>query len=150
MSSPSSPFECRWQASRLLLRFYLVCLVLALLALWLAAIPLWAQCLGGALLLLHAAWVLPGQILLSSAAAFTGLRHDALGWQLWSAAGGWQVVQLRPDSLALPVVVILRFRLAGERRVRGLCIPRDALPRDLHRRLRVRLKFSRHRWQAPE
>ena len=150
MSSPNSSFECRWQASRLLLRLYLACLGLALLALWLAAIPLWARGFGSVLLLLHAAWVLPRQILLSSAAAFTGLRHDAQGWQLWSSAAGWQAVQLRPDSLALPVAVILRFRLAGERRLRGLCIPRDALPRDLHRRLRVRLKFSRHRWQAPE
>ena len=38
---------------------------------------------------------------------------------------------------------------AGERRVRGLCIPRDALTREAHRRLRVRLKFSRRRWAAP-
>ena len=55
----------------------------------------------------------------------------------------------RPDSLALPLAVVLRFRLVGERRVRGLCIPRDALTREAHRRLRVRLKFSRRRWAAP-
>ena len=51
---------------------------------------------------------------------------------------------------ALPWAVVLHFRLSGERRVRGLCIPRDALARDVHRRLRVCLKFSRRRWQAPE
>jgi toxin CptA len=45
--------------------------------------------------------------------------------------------------------VVLRFRLPGERLGRGLCIPRDALPRELHRRLRLRLKFSRRRWAAP-
>jgi toxin CptA len=59
-------------------------------------------------------------------------------------------VQLRPDSLALPWAVVLHVRLPGERWVRGLCIPRDSLAREVHRRLRVRLKFSRRRWQAPE
>ena len=82
--------------------------------------------------------------------AFTALRHDAAGWQLWNAAQGWQAVQLRPDSLALPWAVVVHFRLPGERWVRGLCIPRDSLAREVHRRLRVRLKFSRRRWQAPE
>lgn len=150
MSSPSNSFECRWQASRLLLWLYLLCLALALLAVCLAAIPWWAQLLAGALALGHAAWTLPRHILLSSANAFTALRHDTSGWQLWNAAQGWQAVQLRPDSLALPWAVVLHFRLSGERRVRGLCIPRDALARDVHRRLRVCLKFSRRRWQAPE
>ena len=97
----------------------------------------------------HAAWTLPRQILLRHPSAFTGLRRDEEGWQLFSARNGWQPVQLRPDSLALPLAVVLRFRLVGERRVRGLCIPRDALTREAHRRLRVRLKFSRRRWAAP-
>ncbi|MDP3847367.1 MAG: hypothetical protein Q8R10_13205 [Pseudomonas sp.] len=148
MSNPSKPFECHWQASRLLLAGYLLIFGLALLALWLAALPLWAQLLGGVLVLLHAAWCLPRQILLGSPQAFTGLRHDAAGWQLFNVAVGWQTVQLRPSSLALPLVVVLHFRLAGERRVRGLCIPCDALKHDLHRRLRLQLKFSRRRWAA--
>lgn len=150
MSSPSDVFECRWQASRLLLAAYLIVQALALVSLFLAAIPLWASLLGVLLCLLHAVWTLPRQILLSHPAAFRALHASASGWQLWSAQDGWQPVQLRPDSLALPLVVILRFRLAGERRVRGLCIPRDALARDVHRRLRVRLKFSRRRWAAAE
>ncbi|MNV96441.1 hypothetical protein D3C71_1914520 [compost metagenome] len=94
--------------------------------------------------------MLPRHILLSAPQAFSGLRCTADGWQLWSASGGWQVIQLRPDSLALPLLVVLRFRLAGERRVRGLCIAPDAMERDMHRRLRVRLKFSRRRWAAAE
>ncbi|MEO4047466.1 protein YgfX [Pseudomonas sp. CAU 1711] len=150
MSSPSERFECRWRASRLLLAAYLAALSLALLTLLLIDLPLWGALLGTLACLAHAAWALPRQILLSHPAAFTGLRRDERGWQLFSARGGWQAVQLRPDSLALPLAVVLSFRLAGERRVRGLCIPRDALPRDLHRRLRVRLKFSRRRWAAPE
>lgn len=150
MSSPSKLFECHWQASRLLLAVYLLALLLALAAVFLIDIPLWARGLGALCCLAHAGWALPRQVLLSHPQAFTGLRRDDDGWQLWSRAGGWQAVQLRPDSLALPLAVVLRFRLAGQWRVRGLCIPRDGLTREAHRRLRVRLKFSRRRWAAPE
>jgi toxin CptA len=149
VSSPSKHFECHWQASRLLLTVYLAALALALLALFLIDLPLWAALLGALACLAHAAWVLPRQILLRHPSAFSGLRRDEEGWQLFNARDGWRAVQLRPDSLALPVAVVLRFRLAGERRVRGLCIPRDALVHEAHRRLRVRLKFSRRRWAAP-
>jgi len=148
VSNPSKAFECHWQASRWLLVGYLLVFALALLALVLAALPLWARLLGAVVALLHGAWVLPRQILLGSPQAFTGLRHDDAGWQLFNAALGWQAVQLRPSSLALPWAVVLHFRLADERRVRGLCIPCDALDRDLHRRLRLQLKFSRRRWAA--
>lgn len=148
MSNLNKPFECRWQASRLLLAGYLLLLGLAVLAVLLAALPWWVQLLACALALLHACWCLPRQILLSSAQAFSGVRHDAGGWQLFNPAAGWQAVQLRPTSLALPLVVVLHFRLAGERRVRGLCIPSDALSHTLHRQLRLQLKFSRHRWAA--
>jgi len=149
VSSRSEVFECHWQASRLLLAAYLSALVLALITLFFIELPLWAFLLGACASLLHAAWVVPRQILLRHPTAFTGLRRDEEGLQLFNSRDGWLPVQLRPDSLALPLAVVLRFRLAGERRVRGLCIPRDALPREAHRRLRVRLKFSRHRWAAP-
>jgi toxin CptA len=155
VSSRSNRFECRWQASRLLLAAYLIAQVLALISLCFLDVFWWARALGALACLAHGLWVLPRFILLSSAMAFTGLRRNADGWQLWSDHGGWQAVQLRRDSLALPLVVVLRFRLVNEprllgRRVRGLCIPHDALAPDEHRRLRVRLKFSRRRWAAPE
>ena len=150
MSSPSNTFECRWHASRQLLAAYLLAQAFALAALFLLSIPLWASLLGAFACLLHAAWVLPRQILLKHPQAFCGLRRDADGWQLWNQAGGWQAVQLRPDSLALPLIVVLRFRLRGERRVHSICVPRDSQAADVHRRLRVRLKFSRRRWAAPE
>nr|WP_218572885.1 protein YgfX [Pseudomonas sp. R-28-1W-6] len=134
----------------MLLASYLLALFLALLTLCLVAIPAWALTLGVLCCLAQAVWVLPRQVLLGHPCAFSGLRLDEDGWQLYSRANGWQAVQLRPDSLALPLLVVLRFRLAGERRVRGLCIPRDALSREQHRRLRVRLKFSRRRWAAAE
>ena len=150
MSNPSEFFECQWRPSRRLLVLYLLLLAAGLLALWLAAVPLWASLAGTLLCLAHAFWVLPGQILLSTDTAFVSLRHDAEGWQLRSRSGDWQRVELRRDSLALPLAVVLRFRLAGERRVRGLCILPDALDASAHRRLRVRLKFSRRRWAAAE
>lgn len=79
-----------------------------------------------------------------------GLRRDEDGWQLFSDELGWHSVQLRPDSLALPLIVVLRYRLKGQWRVRSLCVPRDSQAADVHRHLRVRLKFSRRRWLAPE
>ncbi|WP_322846227.1 protein YgfX [Pseudomonas sp. B33.4] len=150
MSSPSNTFECRWHASRQLLAAYLLAQALALGSLFLLSIPLWTSLLGALVCLLHGFWVLPRQILLSHPAAFRGLRRDADGWQLWNQVQGWQAAQLRPDSLALPLIVVLRFRLRGEWRVRSICVPRDSQAADLHRRLRVRLKFSRRRWAAPE
>ena len=99
---------------------------------------------------MHGVWAVPRHIRLTHAKAFSGVRRNAEGWQLWSRAKGWQAVQLQRDSLALPRMVLLRFRVAGERWVRAVCIPRDALAPDQHRRLRVRLKFSRRRWLAPE
>lgn len=150
MFSPSNTFECRWHASRQLLAAYLLAQAFALGALFVLSIPLWASLLGAFVCLLHGFWVLPRQILLSHPKAMRGLRRDGDGWQLWNQADGWQAVQLRPDSLALPLIVVLRFRLRGEWRVRSICVPWDSQATDLHRRLRVRLKFSRRRWAAPE
>jgi toxin CptA len=133
-----------------LLAAYLLAQLFALGSLAFLSIPIWASLSGVVLCLAHGRWALPRQILLTHPAAFSGLRRDADGWQLWSAAHGWQAVQLRPDSLALPMIVVLRFRLRGERRVRAICVPRDSQAADVHRRLRLRLKFSRRRWAAPE
>ena len=150
MSSPSNHFECRWHACGQLLAAYLAAQLLALIAICLLSIPAWARLLGVLLCLAHGAWVLPRHIRLTHPGAMTRLRHDADGWQLWNRDKGWQAVQLRRDSLALPLLVLVRYRLAGERRVRAVCIPGAALAPDQHRRLRVRLKFSRRRWLAPE
>jgi toxin CptA len=133
-----------------LLAAYLLAQLFALGSLFLLSIPVWASVLGAFCCLAHGVWVLPRQILLTHPQAIRGLRRDAEGWQLWSRARGWQPVQLRPDSLALPLIVVLRFRLRGERRVRSICVPRDSQAADVHRRLRVRLTFSRRRWAAPE
>ena len=147
MSSPSNRFECRWQASRLLLAAYVLAQLIALGSLLVLNLPY--SSLGILLCLAHCAWVLPRQILLTHRSSIRGLRRDADGWQLLSAERGWHSVQLRPDSLALPLIVVLRYRVQGEWRVRSACVPRDSQDADVHRRLRVRLKFSRRRWLAP-
>ncbi|MBX8521778.1 hypothetical protein K5D44_06935 [Pseudomonas cichorii] len=154
MSSPSDGFECHWQASSLLLVGYLSAQLLALVALFYLDIPGWASVPGAVLCVVHGLWVVPRSILLSHPTAVTALRRNRKGWQLWSEQGGWQSVQLCRDSLALPWIVILRFRPVKEGRVgrftKSICIPRDALTPDTHRRLRVRLKFSSRRWAVPE
>ena len=133
-----------------MLAAYLAAQSLALISICLLSLPVWARLLGVLVCLAHGFWVLPRHIRLTHASAFTGLRRDAEGWQLWNRAKGWQAVQLHRDSMALPFMVLVRFSLPGERRVRSVCIPGDALAHDQHRRLRVRLKFSRRRWLAPE
>lgn len=150
MSSPSESFECRWQASRRLLAFYAATQLMAVLAIGVSAAPISLKALALLGCVLHGVWVLPRQLLLTHPKAWRGLRRDEQGWALWSEVSGWQPVQLRPDSMALPWLVILRYRLPGQWLARGLCVPSDALSADEHRRLRVRLKFSRRRWKAPE
>ncbi|WP_092409261.1 protein YgfX [Pseudomonas sp. NFACC02] len=155
MSSRNDRFECRWQRSRALLTAYIGAQLLALIAVFLLDIPVWAKAVGVLLCLLHGLRYLHRSILLSHEHAYTGLRRDSSGWQVWNEHGGWQAVQLRPDSMALPRIVVLRFRLMTgngltRRWVRSVCIPADAMAPDLHRRLRLRLKFSRNRWAAPE
>ncbi|MDF0731137.1 hypothetical protein P0Y43_10415 [Pseudomonas entomophila] len=146
MSSPSDGFQCRWQGSRLLLAAYLVVQSLAFTALVSSVIPSWLIMSLAMACLAHACWAIPRRILLTHPEAITGLRRDPHGWQLFSRAQGWQPARLCRDSLALPGLVVLRFvreaRWLGE----SQCIPWDALAADEHRRLRVRLKFSRRRW----
>lgn len=133
-----------------MLAAYLASLLLALLALSLLQIPGWLQVAGVVLCVLHAGWMIPRRILLNHPQAIRGLRRDRDGWQLFSLAQGWQPVQLQPDSLALPGLIVLRYRRQGWFFTQGLCIAHDALEPEQHRRLRVRLKFSRRRWAAAQ
>jgi len=146
VSSPSECFECRWHGSRRLLTAYLGCQVLAWLAVWTSPLPGWQALAVVATCIAHAGWVIPRRILLTHEHAVTGLRRDAHGWCVFSRARGWQPVRLCRDSVALPALVVLRFERAGQWVGESQCVPRDALGVDEHRRLRVRLKFSRRRW----
>jgi toxin CptA len=151
VSSPSNPiFECHWRTSSLLLVLYVLLQLLAVAILLVLPIPFLLRSIGLLFCLLHASWIVPSRILLSRDSSWLGLRQDEQGWSLWSRRAGWQPVQLRPDSLALPLAVVLRFKLPGKWFVRGICIPRGSMPPEQHRRLRVKLKFSRRKWVEPE
>jgi len=129
-----------------LLAAYLGCQVLALLALWLSALPWWLGLCVSAACVAHARWVIPRHILLTDPHAVTGLRRDATGWRVLSRALGWQPVRLCRDSVVVPGLVVLRFVRAGHWLGESQCVPRDALGADQHRRLRVRLRYSRRRF----
>jgi toxin CptA len=155
VSSRSDRFECRWQPSNRLLTAYFSAQALALISFYCLDIPLWTKSLGVLLCLWHCVRYSGPSIRLQGESAYTGLRRDVDGWHVWSDRSGWQPVQLRRDSMALPQIVIVRFRLMAGRWparlwVRSVCIPADSLAPDTHRRLRLRLKFSRRRWAAPE
>jgi toxin CptA len=150
VSSPSEPFECHWRPSPWLLRLYAVAQLLSLAGLALLGVgPGWTA-IGILACLAHALWYVPRDITLSHPQAWHGLRRDAHGWRLWSPGQGWTSVQLQADSVALPWLVVLRVRRSGQWFSRSLCIPADALDTAVHRRLRLRLKFSRSRWGAAE
>lgn len=142
-------FDCRWQASLRLLVLYLALQCAALAAVLTCALPVWAKVLAVLALVGHGLWCLPRHILFSAEEAFTALHLDERGWRLFSRAGGWQPAQLLPDCIAQPQLIVLRFRLAQRRwpasRV-SVVLPGDAMAPDAHRRLRVRLRFSRKRW----
>lgn len=150
MSSRFEPFECRWSASAGLLRLHAVAAFAAGISPWLTAIPWTLKALLTLLVLWSWQRVRQRQLQQRYPEVPRRLRHGAEGWQLWSPARGWQAVQLCPDSLALPLLVVLRYRLPGERLTRSLCIARDSLTADAHRRLRVRLRFAPRRFAAPE
>lgn len=148
MSNPSDPFDCHWRPSPRLLGAYAAAQALAWCALALLDIGPWLALSGLSLCLAHAGWTLPRHILLGHPRAWRALRLSASGWQLWREEGGWQPARLCGDSLALPWLIVLRVRLPGGLLTRSVCIPADSLPADTHRRLRLRLKFSRSRWVA--
>ncbi|TBV08112.1 protein YgfX [Stutzerimonas kirkiae] len=150
MSSPASSFECTWQPSRGLLALYLLGWMVALAAVLCCGAPLVLAAVLLLCCLLHAGWCLPGAILLRGPRAWRGLRHDGQGWRLWNAHGGWQGVTLCADTLVSPALVVLRFQRPGRPFAESLCLPADAMSADDHRRLRVLLKFSRHRWAVAE
>ena len=148
MSAAIESFECHWQASPRLLWLYALVLLAALLALACSPLPLWLQVMGVCSLIGHAFWVVPRRLSLSHASAFSGLRHDRQGWQLFSRRQGWQAVQLCPQSVVLPWLVLLQVRVPGRLGYRHVLIADDSLERQQHRRLRVRLRFSRNRFRA--
>jgi toxin CptA len=146
VSNRNDRFECHWRASRALCWGYGVTQLLAIGSIF---TPQVTPLIGFALLvacLAHGVWVLPRHLLFTAPGAITGLRRSPAGWALYCREGGWRPARLMFDSLALPLLVIVRYRLPGQWWTRSVCIPADALDTDTHRRLRLRLRWSRKRF----
>ena len=141
-------FMCFWQPSIRLSWSVIGVLVLASVAAVLAAIAVSVKCMLLLLLALqiYAQWRRIDQA--QQPQLRMGLKHTAQGWQMWSSQAGWRPVQLRADSMAIPALVLLRYRHPDQWFYRSALVPFDSLTQDSHRRLRVQLKFSRRRWQA--
>ena len=112
---------------------------LALAAIARAALPAWIQ--GGlGLLVLGAA--LQGW---RRAQVATALRLDSDGGlQVRNERGEWVAAEVQGDSLVTRVLVVLRYRVAGRRTETRVILP-DSAPADAIRRLRVSLRWARHR-----
>jgi hypothetical protein len=68
---------------------------------------------------------------------------DAEGRWFWRREWGTDELELLPDSLCTPYLVILNFAEAGGHGRRSLLLPRGSLDAALFRRLRVRLARER-------
>ena len=148
MHGRNNTFACHWQPSLRLSVLAVLFSVLACVAVVLSAVE-WTWKLGVLTLLLgQIIWQLTQLLRLQQPTQRRGLRCTANGWQVWDAQRGWQSVQLRADSMAIPALVLLRYRSADQWFYRTLLVGTDSLPADSYRRLRVRLKFSRQRWRA--
>ncbi|MDY0249210.1 MAG: hypothetical protein RBR45_04035 [Pseudomonas sp.] len=148
MRGQNNGWACHWQPSLWLSGLALLMTVLAGFAVSMSAID-WPWKIGVlTLLALQSTDQLLRLRRLQQPSQRRGIRQNENGWQIWTAQQGWQSAQLRADSMAIPVLVLLRYRYAHQWFYRTLVIGADSLPVDSHRRLRVRLKFSRQRWRA--
>ena len=132
-----------WQPSYRLSWVALVVLTLACIAVLLAAISGWLKLSILTVLVAQAIWQGVHMLHAELPDKRTGVRLTAQGWQLWNAQAGWQRVQLGAGSIALPTLVLLRYKHPRQLFYRSAVIAADSLTHDEHRQLRVRLKFSR-------
>lgn len=137
-----------WQPSLRLSWLALAVTILACYAVLVAAVPWWLKVGILTLLVLQAAYQVLRLLRAGLPYKRAGLRLGAQGWQLWNAQTGWQPVQLGVGSMAIPSLVLLRYKHPQHVLYRSVVIAADSLSKDAHRRLRVRLKFSRQCWQA--
>lgn len=133
---------CFWQPSLHIAGFQAILALLAALAWLTAGVPAWSK---DAVLLL-----ITGQLAvwwwqankMDHPGYRKGLRHTAgEGWQLWSAATGWQAIKILPDTVVTSTLVVLRYRSAVTGRTGSLLVPATVLKHDAHRRLRLWLRL---------
>lgn len=116
---------------------HLLLVVLALLALKLSSLQFAWQLAIACVVLGYAGWVLH---CLRHRETY-GLRWQD-GWQLWRSQDDWQDIHVAGQSVVLPQLVVLYYRLAGDYRLRWLVLLPTELGREQHRQLRLWLRFK--------
>lgn len=130
--------EIELKPSRLLGLLLLGMTALALVAVWLAAVPPAARLALGAGVIALAAWGW-------RRARLSGVLRVAGDGRLQcpDAEGEWADVEVLGDSLVTPALVVLRYRMPVHRAVRSLVLLPDSADADALRRLRVSLRWTR-------
>lgn len=133
------PLPIRLNPSRHLRVLWLLTLLLALVAIWLADLATgWRALVSGALLV--------GGFQLLRVETPLDLRCKADGQLEMRVADEWRVVAVDEASMALPVLTVLRYHHDGHWRARVVLA--DSLPAEDYRRFRVWLRW-RARLGAP-
>jgi toxin CptA len=130
--------EIDLKPSRRLGVLQLLMAALALVAIALAALPLGIQAgLAIGVLALAARGLRSG----AKGARFRRGTDGAL--QRLDAQGAWSDIEVLGDSLVTPLLVVLRYRAAGDKRVQALTLLPDSGEADGLRRLRAALRWTR-------
>jgi len=120
--------------------------LLAVALIWKMVFPLSLQILATTLLLFSFYFYALEHALRRSRRAVVALlwdEHDQ--WCLFNVAGEKIEANLCADSFVHPGLLILNFQIPGRRWRRSVVIPKDAMPRQPLRQLRVRLKLNSQR-----
>lgn len=134
--------ECHWHSSRILLYLYIICVLVALIIIWLLPIDLLGSLLGTLILSCYSVWILLQQILLIMPNSFVAIRRSTTSWLIGNNQNEWYTIKLIHSScIVLTWIVILRFHVEGTKRTFTICLPVDGISTDEHRRLRVFLRY---------
>ena len=132
---------CFWFPSKRLAGLQALLAVVAALGLLGSSLP---QPAGAGLAIWCLAWALRQFGQNRTAAGYRrGLRYGrGAGWQLWTAAKGWQDIEIGAGSLVTWRLVVLRVRHPGHRVSKALLLPADVMDTQSHRRLRLWLRLT--------
>ncbi len=139
--SEASFLDCMITPSRRLARVYVCVALAAVEALLLSVAPLWravpVTALGALLAGMTGLVVCMRGLWLHWRAAYWQLRLDRDGWQLATLGGPWHAVQLYPQALVWPGLVIVGFVHESRHRPLWLVLAGDSCDSEAWRQLRT-------------
>ncbi|MCB1735040.1 MAG: hypothetical protein H6981_09040 [Gammaproteobacteria bacterium] len=134
------PLRLHLGGSRTLAAIFLLTHLVALVMVWASGFPVAGQSCFSVLIVMSAGWMYRRHVLRRGPGAVRALYWDSDGsWRLFDAEDQAHPVQRHGEFLRTPWLVLLNFRTPSKMRFTAL-IPRDALPPDDFRRLRLRLR----------